>query len=39
MLRTYIYIFIHRSIIRTSRIECWTCHEKSEIAICNQVKC
>jgi uncharacterized membrane protein len=25
----YIYIFIHRSIIHTSQIECWICHGKS----------
>jgi len=29
---TYIYIFIQRSIIRISRIECGIHHEKSQIA-------
>jgi hypothetical protein len=34
----YIHIFIHRSIIRTSWIECGIYHEKSWIAICSQIK-
>jgi hypothetical protein len=29
---TYIHIFIHRSIINMSQIECGICHEKNEIA-------
>jgi len=34
-LHTYIYIFIHRSIICTSWIECGIYHEKIWIAICS----
>ena len=37
MLVTYLYVFIHRSIIRTSPIERGISHEKSQIKVCNQV--